>query len=283
MISRQACAKINLTFEVLGNRPDGYHEIVSVVQAISLCDRLTLQPADHTWLSCDVLQLVTPRNLAFKAVRLMQRQTGRARGVAIDISKSIPLASGLGGGSSNAAAVLAGLNLLWKAGADRESLVTLGADIGSDVPFFASGYPTALVRGRGEIVEPLPSPRATWVVLLCLPLDIPGKTARMYSYLEPSMYTRGQNSERLANLLTGRQSYADNICYNVFEGVALAFFSELNDYRRRFLAAGAPGAHLSGAGPTLFTLTASQAQAVELFEALRKEKLPAYLAQTLWQ
>lgn len=282
MISGQACAKINLTFEVLGKRPDGYHEIVSVVQAISLCDTLTLQPADQTSLSCNVPQLVTPRNLAFKAARLMQRQTGRKRGVAIDIAKSIPLASGLGGGSSDAAAVLVGLNQLWKAGAVRESLVALAADIGSDVPFFASGYPTALVSGRGEIVEPLPSPPALWVVLLCPPLDIPGKTARMYSRLEPSMYTRGQHSKSLVELFTAGQSYRDNICYNVFEGVALSFFSGLNDYRRRFLAAGAPRANLSGAGPTIFTLMDSQAKAVKLFGELRKEKLPAYLARTLW-
>jgi len=281
MIRQQACAKINLTFEVLGKRGDGYHEIASVIQPISLCDTLTLEPNDSTLLSCNVPRLVTPRNLALKAVTLMLRQTGRRRGVAIDIAKSIPLASGLGGGSSDAAAVLIGLNKLWEAGVSRENLVTMGADIGSDVPFFTSGAPTAIARGRGEVIEPLPSPSPLWVVLLCPPLDVPGKTAGMYSRLQPSMYSQGQHAEALARLLSRGQSLTDSICYNVFEGVALSFFSGLDDYRRRFLAAGAPGVNLSGAGPTLFSIMASQARATELFGVLRKEKLPAYLARTL--
>ena len=280
-VSQQACAKINLTFEVLGKRRDGYHEIMSVVQAISFCDTLTFEHSDHISLSCNVPQLVTPHNLALEAAGLMRRHTGRRRGADIDIVKAIPLASGLGGGSSDAAAVLLGLNRLWEAGLPRQDLLALAADIGSDVPFFAGGHHTALVRGRGELIEPLPSPLPMWVVLLCPPLEIQAKTARMYAHLEPSMYTAGQYSERLANALTACRGPADSICYNVFEGVSLSFFCGLEEYRQRFLDAGAPQVNLTGAGPTFFALMASEVEAVRVFGALKKEDLPAYLARTL--
>lgn len=280
VIRIEACAKINLTFEVLGKRPDGYHEIVSVIQAISLCDTLTLEPSGQTSLSCNIPELVTPHNLVLRALRLMQQHNGRKRRVAINIDKSIPPASGLGGGSSDAAATLIGLNQLWKAGISRDNLVAMAADIGSDVPFFASGASTALVRGRGELVQPLPSPPETWVVLLCPPIGVPGKTAAMYSRLPPSMHSRGEHSEKLVERLAS-QSYLGDICYNTFEGVAPSFFSGLDNYRRRFLSVGAPGVYLSGAGPTLFSIIASHAQAMEIVGLLRKEKLPAYLARTL--
>jgi len=281
LIVQKAWAKINLTFEVLGKRRDGYHEITSVFQAISLCDTLEFDFSKYISLACSVPHLANPQNLALKAVRIMPRQTRRKLGALIDITKSIPLASGLGGGSSDAAAVLRGLNQLWTANLTNEDLLALAARIGSDVPFFASGCTTALVRGKGEIIEPLPSPPPTWVVLLCPPLELPAKTSRMYARLQPSMYSVGEHSERCARALTAHKSPADSFCYNVFEGVSLSFFYGLEEYRRLFLKAGAPQVSLTGAGPTFFALMASEAQAVRVFGALKKENLPAYLARTL--
>lgn len=277
----QACGKINLTFEVLGKRDDGYHEIVSVLQAVSLCDTLGFETDTRTLLSCNIPQLATPGNLVFKAARLMRQKVALRGGVSINISKSIPLASGLGGGSSDAATAMLALNVLWNVNAARDELMQWAAEIGSDVPFFVSGYPTALARGRGEIILEVPSPTPLWVVLLSPPIDVPGKTAGMYGRLEPALYTTGQHSERLVGLLTRGESPADDVCYNVFDGVAPSFFSGLEDYRRRFLAAGADRVHLAGAGPTLFTLVPGRAEAGEIFSALRKDGLSVYLARTL--
>jgi 4-diphosphocytidyl-2C-methyl-D-erythritol kinase len=165
-ITGKAYAKINLTFEVLGKRRDGYHEIISIMQAISLCDVLTFEPHDGIQLACDVAELVSPNNLAYKAATLMQGLAHGSRGVAITLSKGIPPASGLGGGSSDAAVALQILNKMWGVNLPQKSLIDVAAQLGSDVPFFVSGSLTALTTGRGEKVEALPSPAKTWVVLL---------------------------------------------------------------------------------------------------------------------
>lgn len=276
-----ACAKINLTLEVLGRRDDGYHEIASVLQLISLCDSLGFESDPRTVLSCNIPQLATPGNLVFKAARLMRRKAAQKHGVSVSISKSIPPASGLGGGSSDAAAAMLALNVLWEVDASGEELMDWAAEIGSDVPFFVSNYHTALARGRGETILEVTSPPPLWAVLLAPPIDVPGKTAEMYGRLEPSLYTTGEYSGRLVDMLTKGGSPDNDVCYNVFEGVALSFFSGLEDYRRRFLAAGADKVHVAGAGPTLFTLVPGRAEAGEIFSALRKDGLPVYLARTL--
>ena len=153
----KACAKINLTFEVIGKRSDGYHEIVSVMQAIDLCDVLTVEPRELLYLSCNVPELASPNNLVLKAARLMQSAAGHDQGAAISLVKGIPLAGGLGGGSTDAAVVLKRLNELWRLGLSVEKLTELAAGLGSDVPFFCSGSPTALAQGRGERVTALPT------------------------------------------------------------------------------------------------------------------------------
>ena len=129
-------AKVNLTLEVLGKRDDGYHEIASVMQTVSLFDILTLSIADEVSLIADVPELRTRDNLVYRAAELLRKERGVIGGAEIRLSKKIPMAGGMGGGSSDAAATLLGLNLLWRLGLDTKELVALAVRLGSDVPFF---------------------------------------------------------------------------------------------------------------------------------------------------
>jgi 4-diphosphocytidyl-2-C-methyl-D-erythritol kinase len=280
-ITRKAYAKINLTFEVLGKRPDGYHEIVSVMQAISLCDVLTFEPHDHIHLASDVAELESPNNLIHKAARLMHELDKGSHGVAITLSKGIPLASGLGGGSSDAAVTLQVLNEMWGVDLPRKRLVEVAARLGSDVPFFVGGSPTALASGRGEKLELLPSPAKSWLVLLRPPMELANKTREMYAHLDPSSFSTGQHARRLADSVRGGKRITNRRCFNVFDPLALSVFPGLDRYRREFLAAGAAEVHLAGAGPTLFTLVGGKADGEEILRRLTKQRLEAYLAETM--
>jgi 4-diphosphocytidyl-2-C-methyl-D-erythritol kinase len=280
-VSGKAYAKINLTFEVLGKRRDGYHEIISVMQAISLCDVLTFEPSDGIQLACDVAELASPNNLVYKAATLMQGLAHGSRGVAIALSKGIPPASGLGGGSSDAAVTLQVLNEMWRVNLPQKRLIEAAAQLGSDVPFFVSGSPTALNTGRGEKVEALPFPSKTWVVLLRPPVELPNKTREMYAHLDRAGFTKGQHSRRLANSIRAGERITNHRCFNVFDTLALSVFPGLDHYRREFLAAGAVEVHLAGAGPTLFTLVGGKADGEEILRRLTKQRLDAYLAETM--
>src|SRR5438067_2883717 len=160
-----APAKVNLTLEVVGSRPDGYHELASVCATVDLRDRVRVAP----WrgLAVKIAPAVDgPRgdDLASRAVRALADASGRSALAHVRVAKRIPVAAGLGGGSSDAGAVLRGLAALWRSDAD---LVAVGAAIGSDVPFFARGEPYALVEGRGERVRPLrPPANALWIVVV---------------------------------------------------------------------------------------------------------------------
>lgn len=280
-ITRKACAKINLTFEVLSKRRDGYHEIVSVMQAISLCDVLTFEPHDHIRLASDVAELVSPNNLVYKAAQLMQEMARGDRGVAISLWKGIPLASGLGGGSSDAAVTMEVLNEMWRMHLSRQRLTKVAAQLGSDVPFFVGGSPTALACGRGEKVKALPSPAKTWLVLLRPPLELANKTREMYAHLDPAAFTKGQHARRLADSIRAGKRVTNRHCYNAFDPLSLSLFPKLDHYRRQFLAAGAGEVHLAGAGPTLFTLVESRVNGETIAHRLKKQRMEACLAETI--
>jgi 4-diphosphocytidyl-2-C-methyl-D-erythritol kinase len=280
-LAREACAKINLTFEVLGKRPDGYHDIVSVMQTISLCDVLTFESHDRLRLASDIAELVSPNNLVYKAARLMQRLAKSGHGVSISLSKGIPLASGLGGGSSDAAVTLQALNEMWDIDLPHERLMEVAAQLGSDVPFFVGGSPTSLATGIGEKVEALPSPAKTWVVLLRPPIEMPNKTREMYSHLDPAGFTKGQHAQRLASSIRAGERVTNRQCFNVFDQLGLTLFPGLDDYRRELLAAGAGEVHLAGAGPTLFTLVEGRNEGEAILRRLKRQRMEAYLAETI--
>ena len=163
-----APAKLNLGLRILGRRPDGYQDIVSVLLTVDLCDRLVFTPAPpgETRVFCDNPDLPGgPENLVHRAVEILRRATGAGHGVRVDLNKRIPMGAGLGGGSSNAATALRALDRLWGLDLRPERLAALAAELGSDVPFFLTGG-TAVVTGRGERIRPVDWEGDFWYVLV---------------------------------------------------------------------------------------------------------------------
>jgi 4-diphosphocytidyl-2-C-methyl-D-erythritol kinase len=279
MFTVLAPAKLNLTLEILGKRPDGYHEIRSVFQTINLCDRLCFQTSQPVAFKCDMPDWTPEKSLIARAVSLLQQTCKISQGVTIEVSKRIPLVSGLGGDSSDAAAALRGLNKLWELGLSGEKLLELAARLGSDVTFFLYGG-TALVEGRGEVVTPLPPFPHHWFVLVVPDIPrLPEKTKQLYASLKSSHYTDGQITRKLVDeIKAGREP--SNI-FNTFENVAFTRFSKLKVYRDHILKIGAPHVHLAGSGPTLFTLFKDKAQAEDLYIRCQQQKMKTHLVETL--
>ena len=280
MLPFRAYAKVNLTLEVLRRRPDGYHDIVSVMQTIDLADTLHFEPSDELELACYRSELATADNLVLKAARLLQEATGCREGARILLAKGIPVAAGLGGGSSDAAVTLLALNRLWRLGLTVAALTPVAAQVGSDVPFFLHGG-IAIVSGRGDAVTPLPSLPETWLVVVRPPWEIPHKTQSLYAALESSAFTDGEASQRLARLIRDGQRLEASLLNNAFEGVASAVFPGLDDYRRYCLEEGAPNPCLAGSGPSLFVLAAGKEAGEGWRRRFAARGLEAYLARTV--
>ena len=281
MLTLPAPAKVNLTLEVLAKRQDGFHEIRSVIQAIDLCDSLHLKLDQKIEIGSDMTAWIPEASLVSRAVKLVQETTGCHKGVIIEVNKRIPLLSGLGGDSSDAATTLRGLNKLWELGLSSGELLGIASQLGSDVAFFLHGG-TALVSGRGEMVAPLIPLPHRWVVLLVPPVVRErGKTERLYASLNPGHYTAGQITDSLVTQLKSGQAVTASSLFNVFDDVALDSFSGLEEYRRQFLDSGATNVHLAGSGPALFSLVEDRIQAGVIFKELQQRGLESYLAETV--
>jgi 4-diphosphocytidyl-2-C-methyl-D-erythritol kinase len=250
-ITLNAYAKINLTLEVLGRRDDGYHQVATIMQTIDLCDTLTLEAADEISLECDRLELQSPDNLALRAANLLQERAGRANGVIVSLRKGIPVSAGLGGGSSDAAATLLGLNRLWGLGITLDEMAPIAAELGSDVPFFLHGG-TAMALGRGERVRPMPPADLGWLVLLMPPVHVPEKTSTVYGLLSEASYTQGLLTRKLEARIRGGGDVPPQFLFNAFDDVAPQAFPGLDRYWRALHDLGAREIHVAGTGPALF-------------------------------
>jgi 4-diphosphocytidyl-2-C-methyl-D-erythritol kinase len=282
MIEQKAYAKINLSLEVIGRRADRYHDIVSVMQLVDLYDTLTFAPAQGLLVECDEPALAAEHegNLVWRAARLLQETTGATGGAHIRLYKRIPVAAGLAGGSSNAAATLVGLSRLWKLDLPMSRLRELAVQIGSDVPFFLNG-PTALVEGRGERVTRILPPPPGRAVLVSPQYDIPDKTRRLYASLQQRDFTEGNLTRRLVSALVNGEFPPPELLYNAFDRVAGEVFQSLDRVREKILRVGGRDAHLSGSGPTLYVLypEAEHRQARALYERLQAEGLRTFLSR----
>ena len=281
-IQVQAHAKINLCLEVMGRRDDGYHQVATVLHTADLADRLTFQPSDSLSLECDVPPVATERNMIVQAARLLQQHTGYSLGATMTLEKGIPVANGLGGGSSNAAATLKALNTLWDLKLSRARLSELAALLGSDVPFFLEGG-CALAEGRGEILTPLPPITDRWAVILCPLFPIPNKTAHMYAMLTEADFTDGLATRALVQSLRDGTAAGETLWRgkNAFERAATSTFRGLEVQLQTLLDAGAPFASLTGTGPALYTLVHSQDEASTISSLLKATGHEAYLARLL--
>ena len=251
MITRKARAKINLTLEVLGQRDDGYHDIVSIIQTIDLADTLTFEPAESLTVECDDPSLKSSDNLVMKAASLLRETAGAGHGAQIRLNKTIPVAAGLGGGSSDAAATLSGLNTLWELGLSVDELMPVAARIGSDVPFFLHGG-TAMVQGRGEAVRALPPADLPQVLVLSPEIEVPNKTATVFGTLGRSGFTRGALTRKLEARIRGGGDVPPQFLFNAFDSIAFDAFPGLREYWDTLYSLGARELHLAGAGPSIF-------------------------------
>ncbi|MBI4295160.1 MAG: 4-(cytidine 5'-diphospho)-2-C-methyl-D-erythritol kinase [Chloroflexi bacterium] len=280
MLTVSAYAKVNLTLEVLGKRSDGYHEIRTVLQTIDLHDTLVCQPAQDIELLSPPLTARAEDNLVLRAALMLQQATGCKKGAVLSLTKGIPAAAGMGGGSSDAAAALCVLNRLWGTGLGREALARVAAGLGSDVAFFLYGG-TALAEGRGEIITPLPATPDLWLVIVRPPLEVPEKTASLYSRLDSRHFSDGRATAALVSQLNRRQRLEPDLLYNVFEAVAPEVFPGLHGYCQSLIAAEAPVVHLAGSGPSLFTVVGDRSQAEAISGRLSARDVASYVARTV--
>lgn len=250
-----AAAKVNLALEVLGKRPDGYHEIVTVLQAVDLSDRLVLEDAEVLELSASAPDVPTDgTNLALRAARALREAAGVARGVRITLDKRIPVAAGLGGGSTDAAAALVGLDRLWGLRWPAARLAEVAVTLGMDVPFFLRGG-AALGTGRGERLEPV---AAGALALVLVNPRAGASTAEIYGGVTPEMYSDGSRARGMVAALSSRRPAAvARSLYNGLERVAAARDPAVGHMEAALLAAGALGAAMSGSGLTVFGVARS--------------------------
>ncbi len=274
-----ASAKLNLTLEVLGRRTDGYHEVMTVLQTIDLCDRLELRLAPDLTVECDDASLEGETNLVWRAAAALAAYGNVQARAHIFLRKRIPVGMGLGGGSSDAAAALIGLNKLWNLGLDPEELAQIAAGLGSDVPFFLRGG-TALAEDRGEEISPLPSLPPLGVLLICPSETIPNKTATLFSRLTAGHYSDGGVTRQMVATLMSGQFVVDMV-HNVFEEVAFHVFPGLSPIYRRLEELTNSRPRLSGAGPALFCLPAGPEDLSRVSQALPPHQGRAYLVQTI--
>ncbi|MFO8101610.1 MAG: 4-(cytidine 5'-diphospho)-2-C-methyl-D-erythritol kinase [Dehalococcoidia bacterium] len=285
MLTLSAHAKINLTFEVLSKRDDGYHDVATILQTIDLSDVISFAPSDELkFLSRDIAGIRGDmlEQSVLKAASLLQDETGCREGALIRMENlRIPRAVGLGSSSTDSAAVLKGLNELWALGLSTDDMIRLAAKLGSDTPFFIRGG-TALAEGRGEIITPIPSPAKFWLLVMVPPLPAAvGKTARMYEMLTPSHFTTGNLTNKFVIALLNEPHLRGDMLYNTFEQVAFDFFPNLEKFRQMFFEAVGRKVHLAGAGPALFTLLTDEEQGKILFTDWGNEGMKSYLTYSL--
>ena len=282
MIKIEGNAKINLTLDILGKRPDGYHEVAMVMQSIGLHDTIEMEKSaagialtiNVPWLRAD------EKNLAWRAAALMQQEYGLSGGVNMHLTKRIPVAAGLAGGSADAAAVLRGMNRLYELGLSDAKLCELGARLGSDIPFCLLGG-TMLSTGRGEVLTRLSNLPETWVVLAKPRISV--STAWAYqNYDEQGAEQHPDNARIQQEIARGDRKAVAKLLCNVLESVTIKRYDVISRYKTMMLEQGAMASMMSGSGPTVFGLVGSRVQANKIADHLRAStKADVFITRTM--
>ncbi len=278
----KAYAKLNLTLDILRKREDGYHDLQMVMQSISLSDDLTVTPAEGVGsMSTNLSYLPTDgRNLAQLAAAAFREVTGLGGEVDIAIEKNIPVCAGMGGGSSDAAAVLRAMNEMTGAGLSVAELAKIGEKVGSDVPYCVMGG-TALAEGRGEILTPLPALPHCYVAV-CKP-SFPVSTPQLFGRVDVRKIVRRPDTQGLIAALEGKDLIGvARRLYNVFEDVMEPRRrGEIESIKAAMVDCGALGASMSGSGPTVFGLFETRASAQAACDRLSELYKNVFLSETV--
>lgn len=285
-----APAKINLDLEIIGDRPDGYHELVMILQSVTLADRLEIKPqkTQEITVHCGHSQVpLDQTNLAYRAAKLMQgrfpEHSAEYGGLDIMIEKNIPVAAGLAGGSTDAAAVLVGINQMWELGLTQPELCSLASQLGSDIPFCIAGG-TAIATGRGEELEPILDLDHLYVVLAkyeSLAVSTPW-AYQSYRQQFSHQYLSDQDSIKkrisdtysspLVKGITEKNSQKiGQFLHNDLEKVVLPEYDQVAQLKDIMKKAGGLGTLMSGSGPTVFTLCESKSEAETIKNQVRSQ------------
>lgn len=265
----KAPAKINLSLDVLHKRPDGFHEVKMIMTTIDLADRIELTERNDGQIHIISHNRYVPddnRNLAYQAASLLKQRFKVDKGVSIAITKMIPVAAGLAGGSSDAAATLRGLNKLWKLGLTLDELAVIGAEIGSDVSFCVYGG-TALATGRGEIVEHLPAPPHSWIVLAKPTIGV--STAEVYNNLDLTKVSHPDVDGMIQAIQDNDYDRMTGLVGNVLESVTLKLYPEVAHIKDQMKKFGADAVLMSGSGPTVFGIVQYDSRMHRIYNGLR--------------
>lgn len=269
-LSVKAPAKINLTLDVLHKRNDGYHEVQMIMTTIDLADRLDLSLLPDKEIKVDCSASFIPadeRNLAYQAAKRMQEQYQVNAGAFIYIAKHIPVAAGLAGGSSDAAATIKGLNQLWNLGLSLDEMAAIGTEIGSDVAFCIYGG-TALATGRGEVITPLPALPPCWIILAKPPIGV--STGNIYGKLNLEEIEEHPNTEEMITAINqGDFNHVISALGNVLETVTLKEHPQVLHIKNQMKKFGADGVLMSGSGPTVYALTQKDSRVQRMYNGLK--------------
>ena len=265
----KAPAKINLSLDVLGKRQDGYHEVKMIMTTIDLADRLELMELAEDRIEILSHNRYVPddqRNLAYQAAKLLKEKFNVKKGVSITIEKTIPVAAGLAGGSSDAAATLRGLNKLWNLGLTIDQLAELGAEIGSDVSFCVYGG-TAIATGRGEKIEHIKTPPSCWVILAKPHIGV--STADVYGNLKLNRVTHPNVDKMVDVINAGDYKGICDTVGNVLEDVTFAMHPEVARIKAQMKRFGADAVLMSGSRPTVFGLVHHDSRMHRIYNGLK--------------
>jgi 4-diphosphocytidyl-2-C-methyl-D-erythritol kinase len=268
MIKLLAPAKINLFLNVLKKRQDGYHELETILQKIELYDTIILETTQDEKIEVECNEVSGVENLAYKAAKLLKQKLGIKKGVRIKIKKDIPIAAGLGGGSSDAAATLIGLNKLWGLDLRQEELLHLASKLGADVPFFIFDEGLALGTGIGTNITPLPPLPTFWIVVICPKVKI--FTTKVYENLN-FMLTNDQIKSKMIEVAIkeGNIDKISKLLYNTLEKVVFHQYPVIKWLKEELLKAGALGALMSGSGSAVFGIVKTKLAAIDIYDKLK--------------
>lgn len=263
MIKSKSYAKINLSLELLNKRNDGFHNILSIMQTVSLYDDISVRLSDNITINTNIESLKANDNLIYIAAKKMQDRFNIDQGAHIELIKNIPLSSGLGGGSSNAATAILLLKKLWKIECTNKVLLDFASELGSDVPFFLTGG-TVLVSGKGDNIEKLPDIPETIFLLIIDEEITQNKTALMYSHIRLRDFTPGVETDNLKNQILMGSNIANTDLFNGFDSIATEYTPYVNMVFSHLADLEIDGFHVSGSGPTVFIIMDNIEEAKDL-------------------
>jgi 4-diphosphocytidyl-2-C-methyl-D-erythritol kinase len=246
----RAYAKINIGLHILGKRPDGFHNLETIFREIDLYDEIRLQPADKIAMNADsILVPIDASNLCMKAAQLLQKEKRIKKGVEIFLVKKIPLGAGLGGGSSDAASVLRGLNKMWKLNLSDNDLRALAGQLGADVPFFITGG-NAYATGRGEILYHFDLDIPYWITLVTPPVHI--STAWAYNGLKLTRNGRPTGFQQKIEKQMRKPQELPSLIQNDFEPSIFRIYPKIKETKEKLMQAGALFSMMTGSGSSVF-------------------------------